>query len=269
MVESTDAGTVSSPGAGASSRAMTSGTHPPEPGPVRRAGPADLDEVASVLTEAFADDAPLGWVFGDPETYQRLAPAYFRWVTRTVLDAGIVYWVEGKGATLFLPSSALESTPQQLLAARRELAALGADRAPQLLAYRDAFRRHHPMHTPHWYCWLLAVRPAHQRESVGRNLIQQAVTELGDLPHYCDATPDNAIFPRQFGYAPTGAFDVNSDIRFIQMWREPAGHRPLETQVSHADNLPIRLSTPFLLSGGPGVASEAGPAQPDDDPVGS
>lgn len=189
---------------------------------VRRAGPGDCEDVVTILTEAFADNELLAWVYVTTERSRQLAPAYFRWITRRTLEAGVVYLVEGKGALLSMPSSALDESPDRIETTRQYVRALGAERGEYLLAYEDSLRSHHPMHTPHWHGAYIAVRPAFQAQHVGHCLLHRFLGERGDKPIYVEATPPNAAWHEHAGGIPSvGSFQFG-DFTLVQLWRNPS-----------------------------------------------
>lgn len=184
---------------------------------VRRAGPRDVDEVVTILTEAFAGRAHFGWMFGTGESSRRLVPVYFRWATQRALAVGEVYLVDGRATMMGLPSSALDTRPEQVQATNQQLRALGAERAERVLAVEAASRQHHPMHTPHWYGWFGGVRPAHRGHNLGRLLIRHILTQHSDLPYYHEV-PDPriaALWERE-GFKTIGAFEITDGVTLTQ-----------------------------------------------------
>lgn len=193
---------------------------------VRRAEGGDCEQVVEILSEAFDGSPGLAWVYGTPEQYKRLAPAYFRWITRQALDAGVVYLVEGKGATLGLPSTALETSPEQVQATRRRLQEIGAERAEQLLTYEDTLRLHHPTQIAHWYSAYIGVRPAHAYRGIGLCLSHHFLKQHGDMPVYAESLLRNLAWcKRVWGFTSVGTFQM-AGITHVQLWRNPSSPCP-------------------------------------------
>lgn len=182
---------------------------------VRRAGPADADEVTAILAEAAADDRGLAWVFGTMQAYRRLAPAFFRQATQSALDAGYVYVVDGRAAWLGLPSSALETRPEHVRAEIEQLR-MGAEYAERLLALETICRRHHPMHTPHWYDHWMGVRPAHRGQGLAVLLRRHTLEHHPDLPHFNEAWPDVAPLWEKTGFRSIRRLEIAEGMTIVQ-----------------------------------------------------
>jgi ribosomal protein S18 acetylase RimI-like enzyme len=66
--------------------------------------------------------------------------------------------------------------------------------------------KHHP-HDEHFFVWMLAVSPRHQRSGVGRALLTTALEraeELGTYTYLETANPDNLPYYASFGFQQTG-----------------------------------------------------------------
>jgi ribosomal protein S18 acetylase RimI-like enzyme len=70
----------------------------------------------------------------------------------------------------------------------------------------NAMHKHHP-EDPHFYVWMLAVSPKHQRTGVGRALLNTGLAraeELGTYTYLETANPDNLPYYASFGFRETG-----------------------------------------------------------------
>jgi GNAT superfamily N-acetyltransferase len=190
---------------------------------VRRATPAETDELVNILTEGFAQDPFLVWIYETPDQYRRLAPDFFQWMTERTMAIGQAYVAgDGKGALLGQPSSTVDTSDEEDKQIHQQLRAIGSECAGRLLAFIDAAHEHHPMEKPHWYFTFLAVRPEHQNQGLGGALLRDALAETG-LPGYLEATwqRNRALYER-LGYKAIKDFPVADGVSLCAMWCEAA-----------------------------------------------
>lgn len=175
--------------------------------------PDRFDEASVVLADAYLDDP--GWVAVGPDNPPR-RHAYTRRVCRGALSVvdrwgGRIWCVqrEGRVAGVLTSCDPGQWPPPQLRATARQ--ALGPTLAGPAVLWRslaadNAMHRHHPRE-PHFFVWMLAVSPQHQRTGVGRALLQTALQradEFGVETYLETAKPENLPYYSSFGFREIG-----------------------------------------------------------------
>jgi GNAT superfamily N-acetyltransferase len=176
-----------------------------------------FDEASVVLADAYLDDP--GWVAVGPRDRGR-RHAYTRRVCRGALAiverwGGRIWHVERDGEVAgVLTSCDPGQWPPPALRATA-LQALGPALAGPAVLYRSlvadaAMHRHHP-EEPHFFVWMLAVSPRHQRTGVGRALLATALERAEQLDAFAyleTANPDNLPYYSSFGFRQTGQTEL-------------------------------------------------------------
>jgi GNAT superfamily N-acetyltransferase len=172
-----------------------------------------FEEASVVLADAYLDDP--GWVAVGPR-HRRRRHAYTRRICRGALSivdrwGGRIWNVQrdGEVAGVLTSCDPGQWPPPQLRATAMQ--ALGPTLAGPAVLYRslvaDAeMHEHHPQE-PHFFVWMLAVSPRHQRSGVGRALLQTALEradELGADTYLETANPDNLPYYSSFGFRQIG-----------------------------------------------------------------
>lgn len=190
---------------------------------VRRATESDIDDLVTSLTEGFAEDPLLMAIYPTSEQYERLAPRFFRWMSEHTLAIGSAYIVEGQGALLTQPSSAVERTEQEIQQTQKELQEVGGECAEGLLDFMNSARANHPsLGVPHWYGTFIGLRRDARGQRVGSSLFQYSIQDYGNPPSYGESTtPGNLAFWQTQGFKPIGTFTTESGVPLTQIWREP------------------------------------------------
>jgi predicted N-acetyltransferase YhbS len=81
------------------------------------------------------------------------------------------------------------------------------------LATDHIAEREHPRYD-HFYVWMLAVSPSHQRKGLGRQLMARALeqADAAEVPAYLyTGNPANLPYYRSFGYDVTGEAKIPGD----------------------------------------------------------
>lgn len=172
-----------------------------------------LREASVVVADAFVTDP--GWIDVGPDDARR-RHAYARRVCHGILKicaraGGPIWQVERAGRSAGVLASLdpgmwpppylrsmLAQAPGPLLA--------GPATLWRSLRGDSALHRGHPTEE-HFFVWLLAVQPDHQRSGVGRALLSHALARADDMGvrSYLDtANPDNLPYYRSFGFEPHG-----------------------------------------------------------------
>ncbi|MFI4973860.1 MAG: hypothetical protein ACHP84_04890 [Caulobacterales bacterium] len=153
-----------------------------------QAGPADLEEVARTLADAFAVDPHFDWFMRDDAKRDAARLTLFRGIIGrlTYPDGRIDRPAGGGAAAVWLPSSSLGGhTPllQELRTLPIVLQFTGLARFGRLLAIREDMEKHHPLDRPHQYLNFLGVAPRAQGRGVGSSLLRAPMR--GSTPRTC------------------------------------------------------------------------------------
>jgi GNAT superfamily N-acetyltransferase len=142
---------------------------------IRRALPAERDEVIATVTAAFAEDP--AWRFILNDEYGRLAPAFAGALFDLRVACGNV-WVSDDLATVAMWDSPSGDTDplqraEEVWARYRSVSSKQA--YERLLAYRDALAASSPADT-YWYLGVLATHPARQREGLASAVLRPVLS---------------------------------------------------------------------------------------------
>lgn len=157
---------------------------------IRNANPADLDALVAALSDSFAQDPMLNWIFTRPALY----PFFFHMLIKDVyLPRGIVHIEDqGRAAALWLP-------PEERLrvAPRLDLLRLGF----RLITHDglrplwrmgqqgSVFSRHLPSE-PHYYLQFIGCRHSDQGRGIGAALLKQGtrICDEHGMPAYLECS---------------------------------------------------------------------------------
>ncbi|HEY3800757.1 MAG TPA: GNAT family N-acetyltransferase [Caulobacteraceae bacterium] len=200
--------------------------------PVVAATPADADEVARTLSDAFAVDPHLDWFMRADARRDAARLAFFQMlVGQQGFPQGRIDRPAGGGAAaIWMPFEWLGPTP--LMAELRGLPAMlratGLARFGRILAIREDMDKHHPMERRHAYLWFLGVAPQAQGRGVGSALLRAANARLDaeGLPAYLETgTTRNVALYERHGYQVLSQHKARADAPPMwSMWREPGGN---------------------------------------------
>lgn len=203
----------------------------PTPTPVRLATAADIPGMAGALSQSFATDPVMRWLFGDvdPRPMRYLTP-FFASEARRHLKHETVYTIDGHpGAAYWDPPDQWKtSTLGTLRLAPLILRGIGP-RTLKALRGLARIEHAHSRHPAHYYLAVLGTLPAQQGKGVGSALLDPVLArcDADGLGAYLESSKqDNIPFYRRHG------FEVVDEVAFPEgptvwpMWREPQPPNP-------------------------------------------
>ena len=177
---------------------------------VKSATPAEIADVADLLTLAFSTDPAARWSWADPRVYLASFPRFVRAFGGAAFQSGTAHVAEGnKGAALWLPPGA-EPDEEAMGVLMQETVPphIGKDG----IAVMQQMANYHPSE-PHWYLPLIGIDPMHQGKGLGgstlhnQNLCKR--TDDAILSHWVERYGLDGWSPREM--APL----------FDEVWRTP------------------------------------------------
>ncbi len=153
-----------------------------QPTSIVKAQANQVDLLADILSDAFANDPVMNWVMPNPSVYYGF---YTVLCSKLILPNQHAYLdSEGRGAALWLPPGVhfdYPTTPGQLLLMLKLIVTRGPKVIPRLQAIQETTGRLHPQE-PHYYLQSVGARQAHTGKGIGSALIKE-VTRLCDQEH--------------------------------------------------------------------------------------
>lgn len=200
---------------------------PPAVRPVRA---DETGAVASVLTDAFADEAGLNYWLLQGERKTKARRRFFDAAVRDVIHKERELWIaradgEPAGAAIWLKPGdhAFDFTPLQQFTTTPLLFSIaglkGMKRAQDLGA---ELNKYHPK-TPHAHLVFLGVAPSAQGRGVGSAILKETLAPLDQrgVTAYLECTTErNAALYARHGFEVTGEFE-RPGLRFWTMTRAP------------------------------------------------
>ena len=175
-------------------------------GPVmERAGPADLDRLASILAPAFADEPMAMWIFRSPRNLEAGLKVMIREI---YAPRGLMLTDrERKSAALWLPPGA--SGAMNLLG-KLSFAAAMVGRGTALPIFRglslETLHNSHKPALPHAYLFMVGVSPEGQGQGLGSAIIKAGMAQAatGGEPLFLETSkPDLVGYYQRFGFQVT------------------------------------------------------------------
>jgi ribosomal protein S18 acetylase RimI-like enzyme len=193
---------------------------------VRRATPADHEQIAKTLASAFADDPAWSWLmpFADREQRQRL---YFETSLNHLVPSRREVWVseEGSAAAIWAPPGLWSVPIGTVLRQAVPMTRVFGRRLPLGLRYLLRVEHRHPRSPEHWYLEVLGTEPARQGQGLGSALLRPmlALCDRDGLGAYLESSSErNRALYERHGFGVVETFDMpggGPDIR--RMWRDP------------------------------------------------
>ena len=191
---------------------------------IRDAEPADLDILVDTLSNSFARDPMLNWIF--PKT--QLYPFFFHMLVKDVyLPHGIVHIEEqGRAAALWLPPQERFEVAPRLSLLKFGLQLIKQDGLRPVWRLRQqglVFAKHLPSE-PHYYLQFLGCRQQDQGRGIGAALLQQGtrICDERGMPAYLECSNErNLPLYQRHGFEVRAAQAVAKNGPTVWfMWRE-------------------------------------------------
>lgn len=198
------------------------------------ATPLGVAAVRATVAAAFTTDPMLQWIFPEPVCRAQATAAWLGVFVEAYAAAGVVDVVDESAAgtaTGSMAGAALwrigqVSLPFSTLPSAGGLlgAFVGVERAAQLALALRAFADNKPS-PPFHYLQFLAVHPDHQRQGLGRVLVQhgqQRAASAGVGVYLESTNAGNLPFYRSLGFEPIGEFALQPDgPTSFRLWWQP------------------------------------------------
>ena len=190
----------------------------------RRATAADTDEVAHIVTLAFAHDPLWSRALARPDGRTEHRGAFWRLFVEGALRYPDTWITEGGGAvSIWIPPGGTEMSEEQ----EDRLGELAAEHLggsvgdfSELLA---RFEAAHPRDEPHYHLSLLATHRDHRGRGIGMALLAHdlALLDAARLPAYLESSnPANNVRYERLGFEPSGEISYPGDGPVVTtMWR--------------------------------------------------
>lgn len=195
---------------------------------VRQAVDTDLQQVATTLGRAFADDPVVQWLAKPgAERYARTGPNAFKAMLRvTYMPKAEVYMTaNGQAAVVWVPPDAWKAPASHTLRLLPPYLRLSGSRVGRLLKLVTAMeKRHAKADEPHWYIPFIGTDPAAQGKGLGSALLAHVLAraDAEGRPAYLEATsPRNKLLYHRHGFEEVDELRVGDCPPLTVMWRKP------------------------------------------------
>jgi GNAT superfamily N-acetyltransferase len=201
---------------------------------VRRGARDDLDGVARVLGDAFADYPWTRWTVGADRRRERIEGLQRLVAEEIVLPFGEVWVgeVSGPGVGPRIVAAALWMRPDSVVPERVQSAV--AERAAKLHGDRlaasqsaEAIAATLRPAAPHWYLGAVGVDPADQRRGYASAVLEPVLARAVDIPvHLETSTSRNVAMYGRRGFQVTAATQIPAAGPPLWAMTRPASRRP-------------------------------------------
>jgi GNAT superfamily N-acetyltransferase len=192
---------------------------------VRHAVRDDLTALEASLTDAFAEDPMMAWIYPDPGARQRLLPGFMR----IILDVGVAH---GHAYTVCANvGGAVWGAPDVDLlddvAVARLFGLLGEQlgpRAAEVGAGLISIGEHHPHDQPHFYLLLLGTARSYQSKGAGSALVGEVLDRCdrqGFGAYLESSNRRNVPFYERHGFRAITEIRISESFTATPMWRDP------------------------------------------------
>jgi ribosomal protein S18 acetylase RimI-like enzyme len=188
--------------------------------PVRDATPDDLQLVARVCTEGFADDPVMTWVFQDVATRQSGMAMAFTGLAHSYFAPGSAVHVVDDACVTLWRTPAHEEPPG---VGEPGPSPFPPDVNERFRILGEIMQATHP-HEPHWYLNVISTLPSHRGQGLGARALEPvlAVCDAEGMPAYLESSnPRNMSLYRRHGFEQVGELPLPDGPALYPMWRTP------------------------------------------------
>jgi GNAT superfamily N-acetyltransferase len=192
---------------------------------VRHAVAADMQAVEDTLTDAFADDPMMNWIYPDPETRAQRRREFFAFTLGMARRFGHTYTAgNNQAAAVWTPPDIEVFDDAAITAFINLLAEQDPARAGEVAEGLLSITAHHPQDNPHFYLFLLGTSPSVQSKGFGSLLMQDMLDRCDrqGLGAYLESSnTKNVPFYERHGFKVTAEVLLGDSAVIRPMWREP------------------------------------------------
>jgi hypothetical protein len=187
---------------------------------------ADTDILATMLAEAFHNDALTRWITPDEDRRRAQLPHFFRLFLEISLHYDAVYTNASRDAALlFLPPGGWEETEKRGVELSQRFAEILGDDVEAMATISGLQAIHHQTGRAHYYVSFGGVSPRNQRRGAMTTLLQ-ALMDRADAEGYGTYTEASsaggAFAARRAGFSEIGMkIAIPNGPTLRPMWREP------------------------------------------------
>jgi len=191
------------------------------------ASEADLAAMVATLSEAFADDPGLSWIWPDRDRRQERLPHFFHAIVQGTMDAGVALRSAGADAvSLWRKPGRIHPDDAETRRNRSSLARAfdaGGERSQLMSA---TLKAHQPSGFAWWYLQFIGVRPAAQGTGCGGAAVRAGLKLAcaSCEPVYVEVmNPTNLGYYQHVGFETVTEFDVPDGGPHVwgMIWRAP------------------------------------------------
>jgi ribosomal protein S18 acetylase RimI-like enzyme len=192
---------------------------------VRRAEAADLRVVSDVLTDAFAHDPLVRWLFPEESERARLQARFYR--PLIAHPDGEAYLVgRAEGASVWLTLAAGQAAPEEHPdASEADQISVFGENGARLQALGQALAERHPHDEPHLYLPCMGVVSGRQGGGLGSALLRHRLerADADGIAAYLEASsPRSRALYQRYGFEDLGEPVRLADSPLLwPMWRRP------------------------------------------------
>lgn len=174
------------------------------------------DDMAAALTEAFADDPGLAWIWPDREDRLGRLPDFFKGLVSGAVANGVAFRsAQSDAVSLWRAPGRVEPQPSEMAQAQPFMArAFTAESGRRSQLMRAAIKAHQPTGYSWWYLQFIGVRPSAQGTGLG-GAAARAGLELARAagqPVWVEVmNPENLGYYRHLGFETVADFDISDE----------------------------------------------------------